>query len=1268
MLTLAGAILLTAARPASAQVIVVGDGPPTRTTKELPKGTGLILGRTMDPGTGKPVPGALVTLSAVGSQTLPVSIMSDAMGRFVFRDLPKGSFSLRATKSGYVYSNYGKHLPDTGLDVSNDWQPLELGDNQHRDDVVIKMWKHASIGGTVRDERGEPVVGITVRALGATYSGGRRRYSMESSGTGASAVTDDRGMYRLRALVPGEFIVVVPIVSQSMPRSFGRAMASDGVTNLQMFRDSNYGSPAWTDMGLSPNLVEGSGDRFASTTSTLDRGSLVAGISSDGRVLQYEMQFHPNARSLSSATPIRLGSGEERSGIDFQLTPTPTVRVTGRVIGPSGPVADLVVNLIRGDTVAAMTGDPAVAQAVTDFDGSFMFIGITPGEYVASVLVTPQPQAPAFGPGTTVVSGGGTVVTSSAGDRLRALPTEPTLWARAPVVVGNEDVRDMTITLRRGGRVTGRVEFQGEKPGTLPSYLSSFYMERADGTQSKNLSLLLGRIDRQGNFASFGQPAGRYFVRVPFSTGLGDVYFAGAMYNGRDLSRTPIEIGETDIEGVVFVFRDRPGATITGSVRSQGATTDFTAAVVVFPADRSRWAETGTNPRDFRSAGVLGNGRYTVSDLPPGDYLVAAMPASRRDWRDPAVLEALSRGAERVTIVGDEQKSVDLTVPRQTGGDEEAPREHGPWVDENDEQQIQAPARDVRQPAPTGTGVVTGVVVTGNPQEPVRKAIVRLSSSTLGSRVTITDDNGRFTFASLPAGRFSLTADKAPYLSASYGATRQGRPGTQVTLAEGQKLEGLALRMERGAVIAGTIRDPLGEPISAVSMQLMRYTAASGNRRLSAYYPSTGSPFSWTTDDRGQYRFYGVEPGEYLVAAADRFSGGSAPVTTAADVQFAEQTIRGGGSAAAAAVGSAGTSASEVSKPFVTVPVFYPGTPDVTQARFITVAPGQEVHGLDFILRPAPAASIRGSVTPAGANVDVRLVQSNPVSGGPGFSSILSALPIRPNADGSFIFNGIAPGAYSVVATTAVAGGRGAPAPAAPQWALAEVQVAGADINNVVLSLQPAMTIRGRVVFDATSMTPPTMKDVRVSILTLPGATQVSVMPSQVVLNEDGTFSATGIMPGAFRVAASLPAAQSRGWIVRGAMLDNRDVMDTGFEVRPGEDVNGLTLTYTDRPAELSGVLTDAAARPASDYFIILFAADPQLWRVGARRIQYVRPGTDGRFQFSNLPAGKYLLAALTDVAPGEWLDPAFLKPLMTAAIEVTLAEGEKKAQSIQIK
>ena len=121
-------------------------------------------------------------------------------------------------------------------------------------------------------------------------------------------------------------------------------------------------------------------------------------------------------------------------------------------------------------------------------------------------------------------------------------------------------------------------------------------------------------------------------------------------------------------------------------------------------------------------------------------------------------------------------------------------------------------------------------------------------------------------------------------------------------------------------------------------------------------------------------------------------------------------------------------------------------------------------------------------------------------------------------------------------------------------------------------------------------------------------------------------------------------------------MLDNRDVMDTGFEVRPGEDVNGLTLTYTDRPAELSGVLTDAAARPASDYFIILFAADPQLWRVGARRIQYVRPGTDGRFQFSNLPAGKYLLAALTDVAPGEWLDPAFLKPLMTAAIEARVS------------
>jgi hypothetical protein len=50
------------------------------------------------------------------------------------------------------------------------------------------------------------------------------------------------------------------------------------------------------------------------------------------------------------------------------------------------------------------------------------------------------------------------------------------------------------------------------------------------------------------------------------------------------------------------------------------------------------------------------------------------------------------------------------------------------------------------------------------------------------------------------------------------------------------------------------------------------------------------------------------------------------------------------------------------------------------------------------------------------------------------------------------------------------------------------------------------------------------------------------------------------------------------------------------------------------------------------------------------------------------LPPGDYLIGAVTDVRNGEWFDPAFLKTLAAAAIPITISEGEKKSQNLQIK
>src|SRR5258705_4103289 len=119
---------------------------------------------------------------------------------------------------------------------------------------------------------------------------------------------------------------------------------------------------------------------------------------------------------------------------------------------------------------------------------------------------------------------------------------------------------------------------------------------------------------------------------------------------------------------------------------------------------------------------------------------------------------------------------------------------------------VDAQTRDPRVTV-RGTAVLSGVVVSDDPDaRPVRKARVTCGSPDVSGHTTITDDGGRFVFVALPAGRYTVGASKAAWVTTYYGAKRPSRPGVAIPLAEGQKVE-LVVRMARGSVITGLLRD-----------------------------------------------------------------------------------------------------------------------------------------------------------------------------------------------------------------------------------------------------------------------------------------------------------------------------------------------------------------------------------------------------------------------------------------------------------------------------
>jgi hypothetical protein len=232
---------------------------------------------------------------------------------------------------------------------------------------------------------------------------------------------------------------------------------------------------------------------------------------------------------------------------------------------------------------------------------------------------------------------------------------------------------------------------------------------------------------------------------------------------------------------------------------------------------------------------------------------------------------------------------------------------------------------------------------------------------------------------------------------------------------------------------------------------------------------------------------------------------------------------------------------------------------------------------------------------------------------------------------------------------------------------LADVTVNGED-TTVTVTLQPGVTVSGRLGFDGTTLPPPAdLTKARVSLgAVITGKGAVLGVP-QATVDATGQFTFTGVTPGRYTIGTSMPGSTATaGWQPRSATIAGIDALDLPMEVGTS-DVGGLQIRFTDHPADLSGDIKDAAGHAAPEHFIIIFSADKTLWRPQSRRVQAKRPGSDGHFSFPNLPPGDYFVAAVTDVEQGEWNDPAFLTQLMPASIKLTIAEGEKKVQNITL-
>ena len=582
----------------------------------------------------------------------------------------------------------------------------------------------------------------------------------------------------------------------------------------------------------------------------------------------------------------------------------------------------------------------------------------------------------------------------------------------------------------------------------------------------------------------------------------------------------------------------------------------------------------------------------------------------------------------------------------------------------------QTPTRDAVKPAPVGTATLSGRIVSDDADaRPLRRVRVGITTSDRQvGRTAVTDDDGRFGFAALPAGRYMLNATKQGYVTTSYGAKRPNRPGTALVLADGQHLTNLNIRLTRGSVISGVLVDQNGEPFSGAQVSAMQNRfAGSGQRTL---IPAASAQ----TDDRGQYRIWGLAAGDYVISAnaglVSQMRDNEIARLTDADIKRAMSEIASG--TPRPGVPSSNTDPAARPRTVGYASVFYPGTSVAAQAVPIKVGVAEERTGVDFQLSLVPTAKVEGSiVVPEGISpqsIMVQMIGSNPQ----GFMLDLFRRA-APTADGTFTFAGVAPGPYAVIAqaqSPAPPGGRPAAPGGAPRqpshWARADVTLDGQDISGVSLTLQPGMVVAGRIQLEGTGGQPPDLSRIRINLQPVQSAGEVSLGLMQSQPDATGAFSIAGVTPGRYRLMAFIPSARpDTAWQLKSSVMFGRDTLDTPVDLREGTD--GAVITFTDRVTELNGTIQDAGGQPAPEYHVVVFARDKAYWTAQSRRIRSARPAADGRYVIPNLPPGDYLMTAVTDIEPGEWFDPTLLESLSRSAIALTIGEGEKKTQDLRL-
>ena len=509
---------------------------------------------------------------------------------------------------------------------------------------------------------------------------------------------------------------------------------------------------------------------------------------------------------------------------------------------------------------------------------------------------------------------------------------------------------------------------------------------------------------------------------------------------------------------------------------------------------------------------------------------------------------------------------------------------------------------------------IAGQVLDSGTGQPLKKAWVTARQMDRGRRsasTAVTDSEGRFLLQNLEAGQYSLSAQRNGYVSQAYGQRNTGEQGTTISLVAGQKVPEIIFRMTPGGVITGRVVDEDSEPLARAQVQALQFRYMQGHRRLMP----VGNGM---TDDRGEYRIFGIRPGQVYVRAVLRGFGFAGPGETVDSSAPSETT----------------------SYP----PVFYPNVLDATQASPLTVRGGEELH-VDFSMAPQRSYSVSGRVVGGLQGTSGRGTWLMLAKRGEGEFAFGPGTNTSVREDGTFTFRQVLPGSYNLIAQQQE--GKSSAS------ARVEVEVREGDVQGVVVSLAQKVDVNGRVAFDVT----PAPKISGINVALSPEDMQDFMRGAYAQVKEDGTFTLQAAPDERYRISAyGAPA----GMYLKSASAGRDDVLEKGFSVATSRN---LDLVFA-AGAKVSGTVNGADGRGEPGVTIVLTPDRKPLGLADSTRT--ATTDQNGRYQFQGMRPGTYHVYAFEHIDPGAYEDEEWMKGFADQAQSVRLSEGGQETVDLK--